>query len=112
MNFKQFRSPANNHGRRSGRNTRVMSKLGSTISAKRLEQLLADDKKKTCPSQVETVSEYLMDSKLRLECPKCQRQDVLRAELQHICERNGKEIKESPRHVWLCYCGHTWPRPG
>ena len=45
MNFKQFRSPANDHARmrngRGGRGLRLQSKLGTTISLGRLEHLLA-----------------------------------------------------------------------
>lgn len=46
MNFKQFRSPANDHARmrngRGGRGLRLQSKLGTSISLGRLEHLLAD----------------------------------------------------------------------
>lgn len=45
MNFKQFRSPANGHPRkrngRGSRGYRLQSKLGKTISLRRLEFLLA-----------------------------------------------------------------------
>ncbi len=45
MNFKQFRSPANDHGRmrngRGGRGLRLQSKLGTSISLSRLEHLLS-----------------------------------------------------------------------
>ena len=45
MNFKQFRSPANGHARkrngRGSRGYRLQSKLGQTISLRRLEFLLA-----------------------------------------------------------------------
>lgn len=45
MNFKQFRSPANGHARkrngRGSRRYRLKSKLGQTISLRRLESLLA-----------------------------------------------------------------------
>jgi hypothetical protein len=44
MNFKQFRSPANDHARmrngRGGRGLRLQSKLGTSISLSRLEYLL------------------------------------------------------------------------
>ena len=46
MNFKQFRSPANDHARmRNGRGSRgyqLQSKLGTTISLGRLEHLLTE----------------------------------------------------------------------
>lgn len=41
MNLKQFRSPANGHRRSQGRGYRLQSKLGQTISLRRLEFLLA-----------------------------------------------------------------------
>ena len=55
MNFKQFRRPANGHSRTAiaggrvvgGRGFRLMSKIGQqAISLNRLEQLLADAKRK------------------------------------------------------------------
>jgi hypothetical protein len=50
MNFKQFRSPANDHARmrngRGGRGLRLQSKLGTSISLSRLEHLLSAVKTK------------------------------------------------------------------
>ena len=56
MNFKQFRRPANGHSRTAiaggrvvgGRGFRLMSKIGQqAISLNRLEQLLAETKRKS-----------------------------------------------------------------
>lgn len=55
MNFKQFRKPANGHGRTAkvngrivgGRGFRLMSKIGQqAISLNRLEQLLRQDQQR------------------------------------------------------------------
>ena len=40
MNFKQFRSPSNDHRRFGSRGKRLQSKLGRVISLKRLDYLL------------------------------------------------------------------------